>query len=116
MGEGGVRVVNSDFLKELSQHEFPLISDEIQCGLGRTGDIPECKYAHYYLFGKALGGGIEKISAVLIDKSRFCFNFSEYYTSTFGNGELAAATGLKSLEIIESGSLKQTGQGNRRLS
>ena len=107
MGEGGVRIVNSDFLKELSQHEFPLISDEIQCGLGRTGNIPECKYAHYYLFGKALGGGIEKISAVLIDKSRFCFNFSEYYTSTFGNGELASAAGLKSLEIIEAGSLKQ---------
>jgi acetylornithine/succinyldiaminopimelate/putrescine aminotransferase/predicted amino acid dehydrogenase/long-subunit acyl-CoA synthetase (AMP-forming) len=107
MGEGGVRVVNSDFLKELSRHEFPLISDEIQCGLGRTGNIPECKDAHYYLFGKALGGGIEKISAVLIDKSRFCFNFSEYYTSTFGNGELAAAAGLKSLEIIESSSLRQ---------
>ena len=107
MGEGGVRVVNTDFLKELSSHEFPLISDEIQCGLGRTGNFPECKYAHYYLFGKALGGGVEKISAVLIDKSRYCFNFSEYYTSTFGNGELAATAGLKTIEIIESCKLKQ---------
>jgi acetylornithine/succinyldiaminopimelate/putrescine aminotransferase len=107
MGEGGIRVVNSDFLKELSRYEFPLISDEIQCGLGRTGDFPECKYANYYLFGKALGGGIEKISAVIIDKSRFCFNFSEYYTTTFGNGELASATALKSLEIIESDSLEK---------
>lgn len=104
MGEGGVRTVNRDFLKELSLHDFPLISDEIQCGLGRTGEIPECKNAHYYLFGKALGGGIEKISAVMIDKSRFCFDFSEYYTSTFGNGELAAVTGLKTLDIISSGS------------
>jgi predicted amino acid dehydrogenase len=50
---------------------------------------------------------MEKISAVLIDKSRFCYNFSEYYTSTFGNGELAAAAGLKSLEIIESSALKE---------
>ena len=104
MGEGGVRTVNRDFLKELSFYDFPLISDEIQCGLGRTGEIPECKNAHYYLFGKALGGGIEKISAVMIDKSRFCFDFSEYYTSTFGNGELAAVAGLKALDIISSGS------------
>jgi acetylornithine/succinyldiaminopimelate/putrescine aminotransferase/predicted amino acid dehydrogenase/acyl-coenzyme A synthetase/AMP-(fatty) acid ligase len=103
IGEGGIRLVNKDFLKELSLHDFPLISDEIQCGLGRTGEIPECKYAHYYLFGKALGGGIEKISAVMIDKSRFCFDFSEYYTSTFGNGELAAVAGLKALDIISSG-------------
>ncbi len=43
IGEGGVRVVNDDFLKELSLHEFPLISDEIQCGLGRTGDLPACR-------------------------------------------------------------------------
>jgi acetylornithine/succinyldiaminopimelate/putrescine aminotransferase/predicted amino acid dehydrogenase/long-subunit acyl-CoA synthetase (AMP-forming) len=107
MGEGGVRALNSAFLKELSLNEFPLISDEIQCGMGRTGYMPECKYAHYYLFGKALGGGIEKISAVMIDNSRFCSGFSDYYASTFGNGELAAATGLKVLEIIESGSLMQ---------
>jgi predicted amino acid dehydrogenase len=83
-------------------NDFPLISDEIQCGLGRTGSIPECPYAHYYLFGKALGGGLEKISAVLIDKSRYCYNFSEYYNSTFGNGEMAALAGLKTLELIES--------------
>jgi acetylornithine/succinyldiaminopimelate/putrescine aminotransferase/acyl-CoA synthetase (AMP-forming)/AMP-acid ligase II len=106
MGEGVVRVVDNDFLKELSLHEFPLISDEIQCGLGRTGSIPECKYAHYYLFGKALGGGIEKISAVLIENSRYCYRFGEYYSSTFGNGELAAAAGIKTIEIIESNSLK----------
>ena len=97
--------MDDDFLKELSGHDFPLISDEIQCGLGRSGSIPECTFAHYYLFGKALGGGIEKISAVLIEKSRFCDNFSEYYTSTFGNGELAAAAGLKTLEIIETGNI-----------
>lgn len=103
MGEGGIRIVREDFLRELSVHDFPLISDEIQCGLGRSGTIPACIFAHYYLFGKALGGGIEKISAVMIDRSRFCYNFSEYYTSTFGNGELAAIAGLKTLDIIGDG-------------
>jgi predicted amino acid dehydrogenase len=43
----------------------------------------------------------------MIDKSRFCNNFSEYFTSTFGNGELAAAAGLKTLSIIETDSLAE---------
>ena len=102
LGEGGVRVINNQFLDELSMEEFPLISDEIQCGLGRTGGIPECKCAHYYLFGKALGGGLEKISAVMIESSRYCYNFSEFYSSTFANGELAAVTAMKTLDIINS--------------
>jgi acetylornithine/succinyldiaminopimelate/putrescine aminotransferase/predicted amino acid dehydrogenase/acyl-coenzyme A synthetase/AMP-(fatty) acid ligase len=106
-GEGGVHEVNKEFLKELSLNEFPLISDEIQCGLGRTGDLPECKYAHYYLLGKALGGGLEKISAVLIDKSRYCDDFCEYYASTFGNGELSATAGITAVEQIKSSSLLQ---------
>jgi len=104
LGEGGVRIINDQFLNKLSMEEFPLISDEIQCGLGRTGDIPECKCAHYYLFGKALGGGLEKISAVMIESSRYCYNFSEFYSSTFGNGELAAVTAMKTLDIVSSGS------------
>ena len=81
--------------------EFPLISDEIQCGLGRTGNIPEFESAHYYLFGKSLGGGLEKISAVMIDSTRYRYDFSENYFSTFGNGELAAHTALTTLSIIE---------------
>jgi acetylornithine/succinyldiaminopimelate/putrescine aminotransferase/predicted amino acid dehydrogenase/acyl-coenzyme A synthetase/AMP-(fatty) acid ligase len=113
LGEGGVRVINNQFLNELSMEEFPLISDEIQCGLGRTGYIPECKCAHYYLFGKALGGGVEKISAVMIESARYCYNFNEYYSSTFANGELAAVTAMKTLDIINSESflatIRQTG-------
>ncbi len=101
IGEGGVRKVNPAVLDHLTNHGFPLISDEIQCGLGRTGHLPAYEKADYYLFGKALGGGVEKISAVLIDSRRFCFDFSENYVSTFGNGELAALTALKTLEIIE---------------
>ena len=101
IGEGGVRKVNPEVLEYLAGYDFPLIADEIQCGLGRTGQFPACTKADYYLFGKALGGGIEKISAVLIDSQRFRFDFSENYVSTFANGELAALAALKTLEIIE---------------
>ncbi len=106
-GEGGVRKVDQEMLEYLTGFDFPLIADEIQCGLGRTGQFPAFAKADYYLFGKALGGGVEKISAVLVDSQRFCFEFSENYVSTFGNGELAAIAALKTLEIIEAENLAE---------
>ena len=103
VGEGGVREVNSDFLQHLTGYEFPLIMDEIQCGLGRAGSFlaSEGIKADYYLFAKALGGNYEKISAVLIDKNRYKKEFGKLYVSTFSNGGLAAKVGLKVLSIIK---------------
>lgn len=106
-GEGGIYELNPELADYLSGQNFPLISDEIQCGLGRTGNIPSYKHASYYLLGKSLGGGFEKISAVLIDDCRFRPNFSKYFNSTFANGELAACLGLKTLKIIEEENLAE---------
>ena len=117
-GEGGIYEINNSLVELLSEQEFPLISDEIQCGLGRTGSFPSCKTASYYLLGKSLGGGIEKISAVLIDDQRFKPEFSKYFTSTFANGELAAFMGLTSLSIINEENLTRVAKekGTRYLS
>ena len=104
-GEGGIHVTNHLLIEILAKQSFPLISDEIQCGLGRTGLLPSCPVASYYLLGKSLGGGMEKISAVLIDDQRFKPTFSKYFTSTFANGEMAAFCGLETLKIIESNNL-----------
>ncbi|HLP71406.1 MAG TPA: aminotransferase class III-fold pyridoxal phosphate-dependent enzyme [Bacteroidales bacterium] len=107
-GEGGIRQVNPEFADFLSEQKFPLISDEIQCGLGRTGSFPSYKKASYYLLGKSLGGGFEKISAVLIDDERFKPDFARYFNSTFANGEMAAATALSALKIIEKENIPAT--------
>lgn len=103
IGEGGVRVVDPEVLRHLGRFEFPLVIDEIQCGLGRTGSFLASRGvgADYYLFGKALGGNIEKVAAVLVDKKRFRKEFGKYYVSTFANGGLAARVALKSLAIIK---------------
>ncbi len=106
-GEGGIYELNPALADLLARQEFPLISDEIQCGLGRTGSIPSYKRASYYLLGKSLGGGIEKISAVLIDDDRFRPTFTKYFNSTFANGELAACLGLSTLKIIEEENLTE---------
>jgi acetylornithine/succinyldiaminopimelate/putrescine aminotransferase/predicted amino acid dehydrogenase/acyl-coenzyme A synthetase/AMP-(fatty) acid ligase len=103
IGEGGVREVDPEVLRHLGRFDFPLIIDEIQCGLGRTGSLLASHgvAADYYLFGKALGGGIEKIAAVAVEKKRFRNEIGKYYVSTFANGGLAARVALKSLAIIK---------------
>ncbi len=109
-GEGGILEVNPDLADFCAHQDFPLICDEIQCGLGRTGSLPSYKNASYYLLGKSLGGGIEKIAAVLIDDNRFKPMFTKYYNSTFANGELAACTALTTLKIIEDENLVEQAQ------
>ena len=100
-GEGGIHETRIELADFLSQQKFPLISDEIQCGLGRTGSLPSYPKASYYLLGKSLGGGYEKIAAVLIADDHFKIQFPQYYTSTFANGEMAACVGLAVLETIK---------------
>ncbi len=100
-GEGGIRETPAELISILTGKNYPLISDEIQCGLGRSGLLPSCNKADYYLLGKSLGGGYEKISAVLIEESQFKQGFSQYYTSTFANGEMAAYVALKTLQLIQ---------------
>jgi len=99
-GEGGIYETNTELADFLAQQEFPLIADEIQCGLGRTGQLPAYAKAAYYLLGKSLGGGYEKIAAVLIDDQHFKPGFAQYYTSTFANGEMAACAGLAALQVV----------------
>jgi len=103
IGEGGIREVKKEFLRTLANNSTPLIIDEIQSGLGRSGTFLASQgiKAEYYLFGKALGGNLTKLSALCIDQDIFIPKFGEYYVSTFANGGLATKIGLKVLDIIE---------------
>jgi acetylornithine/succinyldiaminopimelate/putrescine aminotransferase/predicted amino acid dehydrogenase/acyl-coenzyme A synthetase/AMP-(fatty) acid ligase len=102
-GEGGIRTVDPEFLRFFSVQDYPLILDEIQSGLGRTGSLPTYPDvpASYYVFAKALGGGIEKIGALLVDATCYQSAFDKEYSSTFANGELASEVALRVLDIIE---------------
>ena len=102
-GEGGVTCVSPSLLERLGKCEFPLILDEIQCGMGRSGDFPAFSGVPgaYYLLGKALGGGVAKISAALIDRGRYIERFDEYYSSTFSGDAYSCAVATAVLEVIE---------------
>ena len=84
------------------------IADEIQSGLGRTGRTLACEHeqvvADVYLLGKALGGGIVPVSAVVADRDVLGVLHAGEHGSTFGGNPLASAVGLAVVELLETGS------------
>ncbi len=108
-GEGGVRPVGREFLGRIAElcaeHRIPLIADEYQTGLGRTGSFLASHAfgvrPDYIILSKALGGGIAKISAVLIDRRRYRAEFDLLHSSTFASDGFSCGVGLKFLEMLE---------------
>ncbi len=109
-GEGGIRELSQPFMAALrsvaDQEGYPLVIDEIQSGMGRTGNFLASETAgirgDYYLFSKALGGGLAKISALLVEKDRYVAPFGYIHTSTFADDDFASAIALRTLEILDS--------------
>lgn len=114
-GEAGVYVPSHGYLKacvELAKkHNILCIFDEVQSGLGRTGKL----FAHQHesikpdlmVVGKALGGGILPISAVVGKREVMELFTPGMHGSTFGGNPLACHVGLKALEVLESENLVQ---------
>ncbi|MCH89500.1 ornithine aminotransferase mitochondrial-like, partial [Trifolium medium] len=82
-----------------------MIADEIQTGLARTGKMLACEWEDVrpdvVILGKALGGGIIPVSAVLADKDVMLCIKPGQHGSTFGGNPLASAVAIASLEVIK---------------
>jgi acetylornithine/succinyldiaminopimelate/putrescine aminotransferase/predicted amino acid dehydrogenase len=108
-GEGGVRAIEPAFAQRAAAlcrlHKIPLIADEIQTGSGRTGRFTDCQRLgirpDYLLLGKALGGGIAKVAALLIDREQYRDEFDLKHSSTFAADGFSCAIALKTLELID---------------
>ncbi|MBQ4334516.1 MAG: ornithine--oxo-acid transaminase [Myxococcaceae bacterium] len=107
-GEAGVVVPPAGFLSSLrslcTRRRALLIFDEIQTGLGRTGKL----FAHQHeaatpdlmTLGKALGGGILPVSAVVGTREVLGLFRPGEHGSTFGGNPLAAAVGRAALRTL----------------
>src|SRR5256714_11302500 len=97
-GEGGVRVLDSDFLRRLrditAKREIALIFDEIQCGLGRTGYLFAYENVgvapDMLTVAKPLAGGVP-MGAVLVSEEISAAIQPGDHGTTFGGGPLVAA-------------------------
>ncbi|XP_023542439.1 ornithine aminotransferase, mitochondrial-like [Cucurbita pepo subsp. pepo] len=108
-GEAGVIIPPDGYMKAVrdlcSKYNVLLIADEIQSGLARSGKLLACDWENVkpdlVILGKALGGGVIPVSAVLADKDvMLCIQPGEH-GSTFGGNPLASAVAIASLEVIK---------------
>jgi acetylornithine aminotransferase/acetylornithine/N-succinyldiaminopimelate aminotransferase len=111
-GEGGIRPVSKEFFasaRRLTQQSGALLlADEIQSGLGRTGEW--CAYQHYGILpdvttlAKPLGGGIP-IGAMLCTEEVARALSPGMHGTTFGGGPLACAVAIAVIETMRRDSL-----------
>lgn len=107
-GEAGVIIPPDGYLKAVrelcSKFNILMIADEIQSGLGRSGRMLACEWEEVrpdvVILGKALGGGVIAVSAVLADKDVMLSIQPGEHGSTFGGNPLASAVAVASLDVI----------------
>lgn len=111
-GEGGIIIPPDDYLSRLQviceRAGALLIFDEVQTGLGRTGEFFASSHgdsgsADLIALAKALGGGVMPLGAVIGTHEVWEKVFGEnplLHTSTFGGNPLACAAGIAALDVI----------------
>jgi ornithine--oxo-acid transaminase len=110
-GEAGIVVPPDGYLPGLralcTERDVLLIADEIQSGLARTGKTFACDHwgvvPDIYLLGKALGGGVVPVSAVVADREVLAVLHPGEHGSTFGGNPLAAAVGSTVVSMLAGG-------------
>jgi ornithine--oxo-acid transaminase len=114
-GEAGVVIPPEGYLPEArrlcSERDVLLIADEIQTGLGRVGTTFACEHEgvvpDVYVLGKALGGGILPVSAVVSRADVLGVFRPGEHGSTFGGNPVACAVGLEVLRLLRTGEYQQ---------
>lgn len=110
-GEAGVVVPPAGYLADCrracDEAGVLMLADEIQSGLGRTGRTFACDHEavvpDLYILGKALGGGIVPVSAVVGDREVLGLLGAGSHGSTFGGNPLACAVGREVVSMLADG-------------
>jgi len=108
-GEAGVFVPDEGYLRAVAdlcrKHNVLFIADEVQTGFCRTGMKfavdHEAVKPDVMTLGKALGGGVFPVSAVVADKAIMGVFTPGSHGSTFGGNPLGAAVAIAALEVLE---------------
>lgn len=114
-GEAGVVIPDEGYLtkvKELcSKHRVLFIADEVQTGIARTGKLLACDHENVkpdvLVLGKALGGGVFPVSAVLASDEVMLTLKPGEHGSTFGGNPLACAVAMAALQVVKDENLAE---------
>jgi ornithine--oxo-acid transaminase len=110
-GEAGVLIPPDGYLRAVREtcdrHGVLFVADEIQSGLGRTGRTFACEHEgvtpDLYVLGKALGGGVVPVSAVVGRRDVMDVFTPGSHGSTFGGNPLACAVGAEVVAMLSTG-------------
>ncbi|MFC0038858.1 ornithine--oxo-acid transaminase [Actinomadura rayongensis] len=110
-GEAGVLVPPPGYLRAVrdlcDERGALMIADEVQTGLGRTGTTFACEHEDVvpdvYVLGKALGGGIVPVSAVVADTGVLGVYKPGEHGSTFGGNPMACAIAREVIAMLKTG-------------
>jgi ornithine--oxo-acid transaminase len=114
-GEAGVLVPPPGYLPGVrslcTELGVLFVADEIQSGLGRTGDTFACDHEgvvpDMFVLGKALGGGVVPVSAVVANADVLGVLRPGEHGSTFGGNPLACAVGIAVVDLLKSGEFQE---------
>lgn len=107
-GEGGIYMASSEYQKGVRQlcneHQWLMICDEVQCGMGRTGEWFGYQHAgilpDVVTLAKGLGSGVPVGACLAGGRAAGLFGPGNH-GSTFGGNPLACTAALKTIELIE---------------
>jgi len=114
-GEAGVYVPDDGYLRKsyelCKKHNVLFIADEVQTGIGRTGQLLACDHEDVrpdiLILGKALSGGVYPVSVALADDDiMLCIKPGEH-GSTFGGNPIAARVAIAALKVIKEENLAE---------
>jgi ornithine--oxo-acid transaminase len=108
-GEAGVVIPPDGYLQQASvickKHNVLWVVDEVQSGLGRTGKLLACDHEHarpdILILGKALGGGLYPVSAVLASREILGILQPGDHGSTFGGNPLGCAIAREAIRVLQ---------------
>ncbi len=111
-GEGGIRTPDPHYLTQVrqlcDQHEWLMMIDEVQTGMGRTGHLFAHQSAHIIpdvmALAKSLGNGFPIGACLAAGRAKDVFHVGNH-GSTFGGNPLACAAALATLEVLQNNPL-----------
>ena len=114
-GEGGVIIPPAGYLRAVreicTRNRVLFVADEIQSGLARAGTTFACDHEgvtpDMYLLGKALGGGVVPVSAVVADRDILGVLRPGEHGSTFGGNPLACAVAREVVRLLRTGMFQE---------
>jgi ornithine--oxo-acid transaminase len=107
--EAGILIPPDGYLQETTEicrrERVLTVADEIQTGLGRTGDLLACHHEgvqpDVFILGKALSGGVYPVSAVVASQEILGVFRPGTHGSTYGGNPLACAVARAALRVIQ---------------